>query len=62
MPDQRREEIDVPTQAELDKLAEVTAADVERAAVRWRKNAPPAFRELLDAELADDAGSGKGAE
>lgn len=39
---------------ELDKLAEVTPEDVERAKEYWRRNAPKQARDLLDAEPVDE--------
>lgn len=37
------------TEAELDQLAEITPEDIEDAKASWRRNAPPEFRDLLDA-------------
>ncbi len=54
MTDRRREELDTPSEEELDKLAEITPADVDRAMARWRKNAPAQFKDLLDAELLEE--------
>ncbi len=38
------------SEAELDDLATITPADIERAKQAWRRSASPAFRSLLDAE------------
>lgn len=38
------------TEAELDKLAEITPEDIEYAQQQWRRTASPEFRNLLDAE------------
>jgi len=48
--DRRREKLDEPTDEELDELAKITPEDIERASARWKKDAPPEFRDLLDAE------------
>ena len=36
--------------ADLDRLAQVSEADVEAARVFWRANAPKRYRELLEAQ------------
>lgn len=38
------------TDEEIDALVEISPADVERAAVWWRTNAPPEAKDILDAE------------
>lgn len=38
------------SEAELEKLAEITPADIEAAAALWSSNAGPEFEQLLDAE------------
>jgi hypothetical protein len=38
------------TEKELEELAKVTEKDIEKAKKFWRKNAPPEFKNLLDAE------------
>lgn len=48
MPDKRRQKTDT-TDAELDKLAEITPADIEDAKRAWRDDAPAAAKDLLDA-------------
>lgn len=47
-------EFDAATQRELDRAAEVTPEDIERAQEQWRETAPQRFRDLLDAEEDDD--------
>jgi hypothetical protein len=42
------------TDEQLDQLAEVMPADIERAKVFWRANAPEEFKDLLDAETIDE--------
>lgn len=42
------------TEAELAAMTEITPADVEAAAVAWRKHAPARFRNLLDAKTVED--------
>ena len=39
---------------ELDKMAEVTPEDIERAKEFWRRNAPKEARDLLEAEPVDE--------
>lgn len=39
---------------QLDQLAQVTPADIERAKVFWRAHAPAEFKTLLDAGAIDD--------
>lgn len=41
------------TQADLDKLTEITPADQEQAAKLWRERAPARFKDLLDAETQE---------
>ena len=48
MPDKRRRP---PTQEELDREAEITPADIDRAKERVKS---PLLRRLLDAETVDD--------
>lgn len=42
---------------DIDKLAEVSEADIAAAAQEWRDTAPPGFEGLLDAEPMEDDGS-----
>lgn len=42
------------TPAELDALASVTPEDIARAQERWREQASPRYRDLLDATPTDD--------
>lgn len=42
------------TDEQLDQLAEVTPADIEKAKVFWRTHAPEKFRDLLDAETVEE--------
>lgn len=44
---------DAATEAELDAAAEITPDDLARAAAAWRRDASPAFRDLLDATPED---------
>jgi hypothetical protein len=50
----RNREVDRASSAELDKLAEVSPEDIERAKQSWRQHASPEFADLLDAEPDDD--------
>lgn len=54
MTDPRRERREL-SDAELDRLAEVSAEDIGRAQRRFREKASPRFKELLDAEPVDPA-------
>ena len=42
------------TDNDLDRLAEVTDADIERAAALWRQTVPDEFKDLLDAEEIEE--------
>ena len=42
------------TDAELDELANISSADIERAKSAWKKDADPQYRDLLDAEPDED--------
>lgn len=42
------------TPQELAKLAEVSPSDVQAAKSAWRRDAPTAFRNLLDATVPDE--------
>ena len=42
------------TEAELDKLAEITPEDIEDAMLQWKRDASPEFKNLLDAEPEAD--------
>ena len=42
------------TDNDLDRLAEVTDADIERARALWRQTAPDEFKTLLDAEETEE--------
>lgn len=44
------------TDAELDALASVTPQDIERATLAWAQDAPPQYRDLLNAEPEDGSG------
>lgn len=35
---------------DLDRFSEITQDDIEAARIAWRRDAPPAYRELFDAE------------
>lgn len=41
------------TDAEVEQLAEPSASDAEEAKVAWRTDAPPAGRNLADAETQE---------
>ncbi len=41
-------------QSDLDLLANVTQADINRAGLLWRDNAPRRYRTLLDATTQPD--------
>ena len=42
------------TDNDLEQLAKVTDADIERVAALWRRTAPDEFRNLLDAEETEE--------
>jgi hypothetical protein len=42
------------TDEQLDQLAIVTPADIEKAKVFWRNNVPAEFETLLDAETIEE--------
>lgn len=42
------------TDDQLDDLSKVTPADIEKAKVFWRNNAPAEFKSLLDAQTIED--------
>jgi len=42
------------TDKQLDVLAEVAPADIEKAKAAWRANAPKEFKTLLDAQPVDE--------
>ena len=42
------------TDADLDRLSQVTPSDIEAAKIRWRQNAPKKYKNLLDAEVETD--------
>ena len=46
------------TKAELAKLAEVSAEDIERAKLAWRQDASAKGRDLLDAGDAEEESDG----
>lgn len=59
MPDQPKKHVPLgkPLQLsddELDQLAVVTPADIEKAKAFWRANAPPKFQTLLDAQPIEE--------
>jgi hypothetical protein len=41
--------------SELEELAKITPADIERAKAAWKRSAPPAAKKLLDARLETPA-------
>ena len=41
------------TNEQIAALAEVSAGDITRADAQWEKDAPPRFRDLLDAKEHD---------
>ncbi len=43
------------SEEDIEALAEVTPADIERAKVWWRTHAPPIAKDILDAEPVNDA-------
>lgn len=47
----RRVPLGAPLPDSTDQDAEITPEDIERAKINWRKNAPPQYRDLLDAEV-----------
>ena len=42
------------TDHDLDRLAEITEDDIQRAKALWRRTAPPEFRNLLEAEETEE--------
>ena len=42
------------TKEQLDELSQVTAADIVKAQVFWRTQAPDEFKTLLDAQEVED--------
>jgi len=57
MPDPKKVPLGKPlelTDEQLDQLSEVTPADIEKAKVFWRSNAPEEFKDLLDAQIIDE--------
>lgn len=45
------------TDAEIAALARIAPGDIDRAVAAWKEDAPPEFRELLDAEPLDIDGA-----
>ena len=45
------------TEEQLDVLAEITPADIERAKIFWRQHVPEEFQDLLDAEPTEEGGA-----
>lgn len=43
-----------PTEEQLAQSAEIQPQDIEAAKDLWRRDAPPAFKDLLDAEPEED--------
>jgi hypothetical protein len=43
------------TDADLDDLAEIRPADIAAAEAAWRRDAPTPLRDLLDAEVDEQA-------
>jgi hypothetical protein len=41
------------TEADLDRLVQISDKDIQRAAVMWRTNAPEVAMDLLDAKAED---------
>jgi hypothetical protein len=41
--------------AELEELARITPADIERARQRWERTSSPEVRALLDAQPGEEA-------
>jgi hypothetical protein len=46
--------------SELEDLARITPADIERAKAAWEKHAPPKMKNLLDAGLDPGQNCGGG--
>jgi hypothetical protein len=44
------------TPEDLDRLSQITEADIEAAQELWRSEAPPRLRRLLDAIVEEDDG------
>lgn len=56
MPDPKKVPLGKPlelTDEQLEQLSEVTPADIEKAKVSWRSNAPEKFKDLLDAQTVE---------
>lgn len=51
---------DAATEAELDRAAEITPADVARAQGQWREDAPGTYSDLLDAQPSEDTSDATG--
>ncbi len=47
----RRQPLGAPLPNSTEQDAEITPADIERAKQSWKKNAPPQYRDLLDADV-----------
>jgi hypothetical protein len=45
------------TEKQLEELAKVTPADIERAQILWQKYAPRKYKNLLDAQPVENNGS-----
>jgi hypothetical protein len=50
---------DAATEAELDEAARITPDDIARAGAAWRRDASPAFRDLLDAKPVEPESRGE---
>lgn len=42
------------TEDQLDKLSEISDADIEKAKILWRQSVDDEFKELLDAPVLSD--------
>jgi hypothetical protein len=49
-----RGEVEELSDEELERLAEISPSDIEEAKAAFRRHAPPAFRNLLDAAPLPD--------
>lgn len=47
----RRQPLGKPLPEATEETAVITQADIDRAKQAWKKNAPPQYTELLDAEI-----------
>ena len=49
----KRGKADKWSEADLDRLVEISEKDIQRAAVMWRNNAPEKGADVLDAKAKD---------